>query len=896
MSGARAALRISRRGAWRAKGRSSLVVAMIGLPVLAITAMLTLLVTFDISPQEGLTARLGSADALIQTNTWSNEEGVEQDYSGTYITSLASGEPGKEPVPARPWTAEEIAGLLPAGSEVVPWTSSAEYYQSGRWMGDASVNELDLREPITRGMFVVGEGRLPGATDEVVVSPDFAAHGVTVGSALTLLGNTRTYRVVGTVTAPQAVREGLVVGLPGGRLALRGPATEWLVDTPRPVTWDDVKRFNARGSVVVSRALVMNPSPEALESGAAPEPRAGLQVLLIGMSVMMIVLEVVLLAGPAFAVGIRRRRRELALIAAQGASEAQLRRVVLADGLVLGGLAAVLGVLGGLGLAWATLAMGLGTALTPSSGPFEVPWVLVAAVAALGLVSALLAAVVPARQAARADVVAVLAGRRGVVAARKGWPLAGVVMTVLGLALTIGGTRQGAFLVTGSRESPGVWATTYLGVIGGSLLAMLGLVAMTPMLVGAVARVTACLPLPFKLAGRDAARNRGRTAPAVAAVLAATAGLVAVSIISASEAEREARQYSPSWTRGSLVVQGLSGTGAEMPLVRAAVAQALPGVPTALVYRHSIEAGRSRNVAVVEPPGACAGQGGDPGLCDRPTGDVMIGGADVLRYLVGRDDPASAAALADGKAVLLAALARDGKATLSITDSDAVGRTSARQVRVPAVTVNPERRPPADALLPLSLAATLKLGARPAELVVDPAVHQVTSEEEARIARQVAAVTSLAYITLEQGPRRDWIPFLVLIGAAVILVLGGTFAATGLAAADARPDVATLGAVGAPPRLRRLVTAGQAWFVAATGVTLGALVGLVPGIATTWQMNVFPGYDVWLSRSSISRLPVPVVVIPWPSIVALVVLLPAVAALVAGLLSRTRIPLARRME
>ncbi len=46
-------------------------------------------------------------------------------------------------------------------------------------------------------------------------------------------------------------------------------------------------------------------------------------------------------------------------------------------------------------------------------GPFEVPWLHLAGVAAFGLVSALLAAVVPAYLASRQDVVAVLAGRRG---------------------------------------------------------------------------------------------------------------------------------------------------------------------------------------------------------------------------------------------------------------------------------------------------------------------------------------------------------------------------------------------------------------------------------------------------------------------------------------------------
>ena len=62
-------------------------------------------------------------------------------------------------------------------------------------------------------------------------------------------------------------------------------------------------------------------------------------------------LETVLLAGPAFAVGARRRRRDLALVAAAGATPAHLRRIVLADGVVLGAVAAAAGVALGVGVA-----------------------------------------------------------------------------------------------------------------------------------------------------------------------------------------------------------------------------------------------------------------------------------------------------------------------------------------------------------------------------------------------------------------------------------------------------------------------------------------------------------------------------------------------------------------
>ena len=50
----------------------------------------------------------------------------------------------------------------------------------------------------------------------------------------------------------------------------------------------------------------------------------------IALVVVMALIEVVLLAGPAFAVGARRQSRSLALMAATGGTPAQARRVVMA--------------------------------------------------------------------------------------------------------------------------------------------------------------------------------------------------------------------------------------------------------------------------------------------------------------------------------------------------------------------------------------------------------------------------------------------------------------------------------------------------------------------------------------------------------------------------------------
>ena len=140
----------------------------------------------------------------------------------------------------------------------------------------------------------------------------------------------------------------------------------------------------------------------------------------------LVALEVVLLAGPAFAVGARRRHRDLALVAADGGTPAQLRRIVLADGVVLGSLAAVGGIVARCGRrarrrgpGWRCTWSVPGPAATGCSR-----WRCVG-IAGLAVVTGVLAALVPAFTAARQPVVAALAGRRGITRARRRWLLLG---------------------------------------------------------------------------------------------------------------------------------------------------------------------------------------------------------------------------------------------------------------------------------------------------------------------------------------------------------------------------------------------------------------------------------------------------------------------------------------
>ncbi len=88
------------------------------------------------------------------------------------------------------------------------------------------------------------------------------------------------------------------------------------MDTPRPLTWAQVKELNTHGVAAASRYVLAHPPCEAERYPQLDGGGSGLggTVLVAGLAV----LEIVLLAGPAFAVGARRRRRDLALVSAAG--------------------------------------------------------------------------------------------------------------------------------------------------------------------------------------------------------------------------------------------------------------------------------------------------------------------------------------------------------------------------------------------------------------------------------------------------------------------------------------------------------------------------------------------------------------------------------------------------
>ncbi|NUW34928.1 ABC transporter permease [Nonomuraea sp. SMC257] len=856
MSAFTAALRVSRRDARRFKGRSALIVVMIGLPVLVFTALFTGYRTLQVSPLEGLTTRIGAADARISA-VGSTDFPIRQDFSGdAWTPGDTAGAEQREP---QQRTTDKLRAFL-GGARLVPFRDTNVEARLADGYERMLLLEGDLRDPLARGIRRLTEGRFAATRDEIVVAPALADAGVRVGDTLKVTRWDRPRKVVGIAENPNRPGDMELISLPGSVLLKDNAPNFWLADTPAPLQWDDVRRLNAVGLMVSSRAVI--------EAGETPgdsylrdERLQNDTLLWVATIVIIVVMETVLLAGPAFAVGLRRRRRELAVIAAQGGSAAHLRAIVLADGLVLGGAATVLGVPLGVGGAWlaAPYVARSGTPL----GPLDVPWGQVLGVAALGLVSGLVAAVVPAVQAARQSPVQVLSGREGEVGeirARGGRPVLGLVLVLLGL-----GATAAALLVTHERR---------LAIVMASVLVVLGLVALMPRLVRFMGRLAPGLPLPARLSVRDAVRHRTRTASAAAAVMAATMAAVAVGVgVTSANATDEAR-YQPLMPVGTTRVSTFDGIDdAAWAKVRDALNRKLPGVE--LIPGQAVVGVERLALTADFRQRVCR-----EAVC--PGGRVMIGDERLLAFQQGRHDTGAASAFAEGKAVVFdGRLLRDGVLEIEVPlkmDSERVKR-----IRVPAVVARGADARQGGAVVPS--AVFTKEGYK---LVEHELYLRYRPADEERFEQDLLAVDMRVNAQVELGHvDRDTEMLVAALALTALLVLGGTFAATGLAAADMRRDLDTLSAVGGARRTRRLVVAAQAAFVAGVGTLVGLVAGLVTGIALAFAMNsafVMAG----MAGST-------VIAAPWPYLAAIVLGLPLLAALVAGGFTRTRWTPARRL-
>ncbi|MFD0747785.1 ABC transporter permease [Phytohabitans flavus] len=816
------ALRIARREARRAKGRSAMVVAMIALPVLALSFAAASYDMFRLRPAEQADREMGAADARLR---WDHTGPVVQEPRG-------NGWSGEGSPVTQPFTEREVLAALPAGSRIIPALENYTEFRTAGGIGSIGVQGLDVRDPLTEGLVTLLEGRAPASAGEVALTPQAADRlGTEIGGTIQNPDRTRSWTVTGLVEFPDSLYE-TAVFLPEtmpARPSPSGGSAGWLWDAPGPVDWDQVKQLNQRGIIVSSRAVFLHPPPESetpemFRTSGVDAEALGIGGLVAGLAI----LEIVLLAGPAFAVGARRRRRDLGLIAANGGTPAHLRRIVLADGVVLGTLGAAAGLVIGIAAAFLTRPLLEEHFVNQRAGGYRVFPLALAGIAVLAVGTGLLAALVPAFTAARGDVVAALTGRRGSVRSRKRWLVAGLALTGVGAAVTVLGARR----------------TDINMLLAGLILGELGLVLCTPALVGLIARLGRVLPLAPRIALRDTARNRAASAPAIAAVMAAVAGSVALGVVLTAEQDRNDARYHAGLPSGNALIQyqyrqaqtepGKPEQAPDLERVAAIARATFPTVATAPLAEVTCPAGTPNDVYCGLSPRVPAGREcpwadevgtlgaeeqrkarQDP-RCVLDSGWQSVGygmavaGPDALPGLTAAtgDDLATArAALAAGGVVVGdPRFVEDGKVTLEIYDaSQQSGTTAVRDlaklptVVVPAYAVSTGLPAFGGIILSSGAVEAAKLSHRPSGLVVSTS-RMPTSAEQDRLTAGLRELDAALYTSVEHGPSQRSDPMLLVLAAAAgLITLGAAGIATGLAAADGRADLSTLAAVGASP-------------------------------------------------------------------------------------------------
>ncbi|WP_157987519.1 FtsX-like permease family protein [Jiangella endophytica] len=907
--GWRPALRIARRQVRRNLGRSLLIAVLVGIPVAGATIADVLYRSTE-SPERTAYERMGDADAIIEVTPYDD---LPMPDSGLLplveLMYIGMSERAAERDPA----AVDLATLLPPGTVLEP---ERHLHAVRLRLGDAVLRfvTLDVGSqggPLTDHEFRLGDGRWPEARDEVVVSQELARRlellddgELRPGATATFDGGPRV-RVTGLVVDPFSLDAELLSAAPDsvaaefaatqetgwGELSITG-GTSYLVDLPDGVDATELGlRLAAEGVGLLPRSAAADPE-QFFDTAGGPTVEQVQQAALVALIVGLGLLEVVLLAGAAFAVGARRQVREIGLLVAGGASAAQVRRTVLAQGLVLGVIGAVLG-------------LATGAMLVPAAAPvwesylgqliddWSFGWAELAVAAGVGVLSGLAAAVVPAVGAARMRPVDALAQRFRATRLAARLPVVGLVLFVVGAggALIAGRALAGNLEEYGRRleqlVGTGVYVTQpstapYIAVqLAGALVATAGIVVLLPGLISALARGAHRLGLSARLALRDAARHRHRTAPTVAAIAIVVAGSTAVAFGAGGSARADELRYTPSLPDNVARIevdrheQTLDEATAQLAAAEEALAERLPGAEvhrlTEATVRYSSDSRISFDTAWLHGAPGCAD-------CGWTSGSVSVAVADPAVMAIAADGPPDQAALdavADGAMVVYDhSYVRDDR-SIGIetwpTDGEPV------LVRFPRHLAE---RDIAYSLVPGAFASAEALAAAGFQLLSSASLVTFgdATPEQLDAALQ-AAESAGAWVSIEQDLESEPDPaVLALAAGAAFVTLVGVAIAVSLAAAEGRSDLATLAAVGAAPRRRRGLAGAQALVVAGLGVMIGSGLG------------IYFAYLVW------PALGAPEFIWAWDSLVVTGVAVPVLAVLVAVIFTPSRLPMIRRVE
>jgi putative ABC transport system permease protein len=732
-----------------------------------------------------------------------------------------------------------------------------------------SVDSLELRAqdpdgPHAAPMLALRDGRYPVAPSEVAITDEVAAtFALDIGVTFSLGGHS--WSVVGLVENPSDLADEFAL-LAAGTIVDGAPTSvTLLVDAP-PAELS---------------ALRLPSSPATIEVGERAEyvnVIATVAILVVAAVALMLV---ALVAVASFVVVAQRRLRQFGMLAAVGATERHLRLVTVASGALVGIAAATVGTALGAG-AWIAAVPLVEPAVGHRIEALNLPWWLLATALLLAVLAATVAAWWPARVVARVPVVAALSGRPPRPTPTQNSSALATVLVLAGAAALLLGDPAG---LTDPTAEPVGRPRDLLLIGGGIVAAGLGVLLAAPALLQLAAATAARLPVPPRLALRDLARYRSRSAAALAAIGLAL-GIAFAIVLATSAAEHSAEEGNLStdqlilWTRDADAPEGVSpyftvdpndsGFSPFLPDLTAADLAERESAVRQLA--ESLGAPIPVTLKLVFDPAHPASEYGELALTLAREDDdgyldvalVFLATPELLRLY--DLDPADISLDVDILTTEAGDLFFPGL-------YDPTNERFVTQRATGVTTIEPTYSAIPGSLMTERALQDRGWDTRPVGWLID-APAPLTPQQLAQ-ARDAAAATALL-VESRQGPPNLANVRNVATGAGVVVALAVLAMTVGLIRGEAAADLATLTAVGAAARVRRVLAASTAAALAILGVALGAAGAYLIALTLGGPATLIP--------------------VPAAHLAAIALGVPLLAALAAYLASREPPTLVRRLE
>ena len=882
-------LRIASRDARQSLGRTSTAVFLISLPIIIAIAAITF---WDVTTSQRYQASswLGHRRDVQAVTLHRSSTAIEQDFTADRLSKTASSDEVSVSM-------DTLQSWLPEGDQLVAvdtlYQLRLETADGTGFTVDNGTQTASLEAPRVNA----GSKSGPLAAGHAVISEDVArALSVSVGDSvnlsLTIAKERATQSLKGSVVIDSIIggSERAIIGdgtLPIDRLAVAGRTqTAWFVTGPTPVSWEKIRELNASGFSVLSRQVLANPPdasalPSQIAQYEVPQSARSAnpwQYLLLVTGILLILTEMILLISPLYTVAQRSVMRTAAMIVANGGDRTDGRRLTIAHGVIIGLYSAVFSA------AFSAAAM-VGIGIWSGLGIGIVPWWPLALSVLLPVLLSLMASVSPAHTTSHIDTSAVIGGRvwepSRLVRRRMIYPLALLAgLPLLGIA---------------------AWQGSILALVVGIGLLEAGLIGSIPYIFTRWRAPNRRASMSMRLALRDAVRNGHRTFPAMASILTTVfvacgllitlsssneagwnsrphvgqRGQVFVSIVDRTDSVKRSRDLMKSAVEA---VDGQRGVSSQATLNGLAWNSG-PGGPTTMVeavhpynnstFTMSTNMGTMAelDVAYMVDDGTYLRQAGNFSNEDdmvRAIATLNAGGVLI-------PDPE----YIDGVSqVTLRSLDMSAIAEAKAAGASDANLPDAKVTTVQTFVASPLTRANVIVLSPTA-ASYLGLQVRPLGelLTVDHPVSPVDAPSfQATIARQVPGASAQVIVPTMRSLVLPYAAALIAVVAAAATVA----LVVALSAADMRPDLDTLDAIGAAPAMRRHVTTWQGVILALNAIPTAVLSGLVVGVLA---VITFANSHVFLTLTTLRP------VVPWGALLGMLIGMPILCALVAIVLT-----------